>query len=109
MSQSQNRDFAFGRNEVENKSCPALTAGMDPCETGDCHIPGLLEAAEWYDCTVKRNYDVSGSAGIIDESVAKSAWIEIIEDAIERDRYEAQAAIDVAVELGWIDREDYEL
>lgn len=107
MSEAQNRQFAFGSNKIDNCACPALTAGMHP--ENNVRYPGILEAAEWYDEIISDYHGVTGFEGIVDENVAKDAWIEMIEQALERGTFEAQAAIDVAVELSWIDREDYEL
>lgn len=108
MSQTESdREFAFGRNGVDNCACPAITAGMNPCGSGADHYPGLVEAAEWYDSIMKKQE--SSVKGTISEDVAKDAWVQVIQKAIEQDLFEAQAAIEVAIELGWVDKGDYQL
>jgi len=101
----QTRQFAFGCNEVNECTCPAVTAGFNPVEE---NTPGLMETAGRYDRILIRrskNY----SKGVVSEDVAREAWIEVLESAMANEDYVRKTALDIAVELGWADREDYEL
>ena len=101
MSQSQSQTtFAYGVNNHDGCECPALAAGMDPCGTGDNHIPGLLEAAERYDSFVQANE--SGFKGTVGEEVAKDAWMEMLRQAKQNDKVEQTAAEEVAAYHDWI-------
>jgi sugar phosphate isomerase/epimerase len=101
----QTRQFAFGRNEVDGCTCPAVTAGFDPVEG---NTPGLMEAAGRYDRILSRR-STKQSTGVVSEAVARDAWIEVLESAMDGENYVRRNMIDIAVELGWVDREDYQL
>lgn len=105
----KNKDvFAFGANEFKFCKCPAMSVGKDPAGMGDSHVPGLLGAAEKYDDLLQEQKD--DYEGLVMEEEAREAWIEMIEWAIEgRDKNTFEAALQVAVELGWVEEEDYEL
>jgi len=102
----ENRDFAFGRNETDGCSCPAVTAGFDPITNET-----LLSVAEQYDDEIQT--DVGISHGVVDESKAKEAWLNVIEHYGDFDdeemhptyREEREEARKIAAELGWLDDE----
>lgn len=93
-------DFAFGRNCVDDCQCPAMTAGFNPDGTGVDHVPGLLEAAEWYDSLVAK--DTGEMEGVIAEGFAKEKWLEMMNEMKEIDPEAYSAAENVAAYLDWI-------
>jgi hypothetical protein len=109
MSQTQNPDdFAYGRNQVNDCHCPALAAGFNPENTSPDAIRGMLEATEHYDSILK-NRSNGERTGVVDERTAQEAWIEMLEQSLNRGWQRKNAALKVALELGWCDEEDYEL
>jgi hypothetical protein len=82
-----------------------VTAGFNPVEG---NTPGLMETAGRYDRILSRRSE-NYSKGVVGEDVAREAWIEVLESAMANEDYVRQTALDIAVELGWADREDYEL
>lgn len=101
MSETQTPErFAYGANELNGCSCPAMAAGMNPSASGEGHIPGLLEAAEQYDILLENQrgeYD-----GIIIKEIAKGAWIDMMRNKLFEDTPEMEAAEEVAKYHGWI-------
>jgi len=102
----ETRQFAFGCNEVDECTCPAVTAGFNPVEG---NIPGVMETAGRYDRILSGRRENHYSKGVVGEDVAKEAWIEVLESAMANEDYVRKTALDIAVKLGWADREDYEL
>lgn len=93
------KKFAFGENERDGCECPALAAGMNPVESGDDHIPGLLGAAEWYDGIVGDGN--VGWMGVVSEKEARDAWMQVIEESESKAEIH-QAAKEVAAYHDWL-------
>lgn len=77
-----------------------MTAGFNPDGTGVDHVPGLLEAAEWYDGLVADA--TCEMKGTISEPFAKEKWLEMMNEMEELDPEAYSAAEDVAAYLDWI-------
>lgn len=101
MSATNNtNEFAFGRNSVEDCTCPAMSAGFNPDGTGVDHTPGMLEAAEWYDTLVAET--TGEMKGTISEPFAKDMWLQMMDEMEDLDPEAYEAAEDVAAYLDWI-------
>jgi len=94
--------FAYGRNEKEDCVCPAVAAGFHP---GGEDKAGMLDAAEYYDNIIQNR--MGGYSGVAEQTVAKESWMQMTEQAFNRDYHHKYAALEVAVELGWAEESDF--
>jgi len=94
------REFAFGKNRVEDTCCPAVTAGADPEEDNV-----LLEATGHYDMVAREIVDPDGSRkGVIGESDAQRAWKAMLVFYADRygpDSEYVESGREIAQRLGW--------
>jgi len=117
---SEERQFAYGKNQVEDCNCPASQAGFEP--VGD-DKPELRfgEIADQYDNYVAlelfkrdggnienlKETEIYSSLsfrgylpGVVDEEIARECWMKAIE-AKSDSPSAARAGKKVAKELGW--------
>lgn len=102
-------EFAYGSNNYDGCACPAVATGRNPIShhMEEDDYPGLLDVTEHYDMILENR--VGEFQGVVDDEVARDAWREAIESAIDRGLRGRFTAVEIAVELGWAEEGDYDL
>jgi isopentenyl phosphate kinase len=96
MSQTQTM-FAYGRDEINECTCPAVTAGYEPA-SGD----NSLTPAEQYDEQIERLGFATDLKGVVSEDQAKRAWLSMLNRMKTQEISGHKVAEEIAEELGWI-------
>lgn len=95
MSETQ-RQFAYGKDTIEDCACPAVAAGYSP-GSGDVST----RVAEEYDDMV-RTWGYANADSTLSEERAKKCWLAALERLENRGLYGQDVARDIAEELDWI-------
>lgn len=105
MSNTDQRKFAYGNDEVDGCGCPAVEAGYSP--TGP-ESDGSLTLATHFDFLVKE-MELKNETNLLLEDTAKEVWKEMLEE-YEKEILEHggsvhvyEVAKDIAKQLGWND------
>ena len=95
--------MAFGKNEVDGCSCPAVAAGEVLRDSSVRRIAWRYD--DLLDREVKDDSSM-GWFGTVSEEKAKKYWLQAIEDIEEfGDKEAAEAGQKIARELGWVGNE----
>lgn len=101
LDEDDEREFAYGANEVDGCYCPIAAAFPDEAKgESSFHNIEYGTAAGAYDVVVREKmYAMSGHTATVDEETARKAWLRA------RDNFDAPSIVavfdDVAEELGW--------
>lgn len=85
------REFAFGRDVVDGFECPATSVDGTSQDT----------VAPWYDSVLRD--ETGDTCGVVDEELAKDAWIKGIWFYAYKDGSRAKDSVKIARELGWLE------
>lgn len=97
-TETTDRRFAYGYDELHDCACPAVAAGYSPSSADES-----IEVAEAYDDEI-RSLHVEEGTGTVSEEVAKAAWQRMVESMQRNCRHEDVAvAREIAERLGWSD------
>lgn len=96
MRETENREFAYGKDSVDGCVCPAVAAGFSPSSGDDSIV-----VAERYDQEVK-DKNLTTARSIIDEEAAKEAWLSALEHLERKEMYQLEVGREIARRLDWL-------
>lgn len=99
MSESESKEFAYGKDTIGDCACPAVKAGYDPGSGDESTV-----LAEEFDAMVV-SVGAANAQSTVSEPFARKAWLKAIRNIKQRfgaDSTEYAIGVEIAEKNGWL-------